>query len=147
MCGLPGSGKTTLARRLERELDALRVNSDDWIEALGRDLWDEEFRARIEALQRDIALQVLHVGGDVVIEWGTWTRIERDGLREAARAAGATAELIYLDVPLDELHRRIAARGREDPAITPEHLVEWSALFEAPTVDELATWDRPVRGR
>src|SRR5215210_5890530 len=32
--GLPGAGKTTLARQLERELPALRLTPDDWIGTL-----------------------------------------------------------------------------------------------------------------
>ncbi|MEM6338151.1 MAG: AAA family ATPase [Bacteroidota bacterium] len=41
ICGLPGAGKTTHARRLERELDAVRFGPDEWMEALGMDLYDE----------------------------------------------------------------------------------------------------------
>ncbi|MGZ4496719.1 MAG: AAA family ATPase, partial [Nocardioides sp.] len=32
--GLPGSGKTTLARRLESERHALRLTKDEWVKAL-----------------------------------------------------------------------------------------------------------------
>jgi predicted kinase len=31
LCGLPGSGKTTLAQNLERERPALRLSEDDWM--------------------------------------------------------------------------------------------------------------------
>ena len=37
MCGLPGTGKTTRARRLERERHALRLSPDEWIAPLLRD--------------------------------------------------------------------------------------------------------------
>ena len=49
--GLPGAGKTTLARKLERHLRAIRLNADEWMEELSIDLWDEAERARIETLQ------------------------------------------------------------------------------------------------
>ncbi|MEM1270402.1 MAG: AAA family ATPase [Bacteroidota bacterium] len=55
LCGLPGAGKTTHARRLERELDAVRFGPDEWMEALGMDLYDEAGRERIERLQWDQA--------------------------------------------------------------------------------------------
>jgi len=42
VCGLPGSGKTTLAKALEERLDAIRFCADEWLEALALDLYDEE---------------------------------------------------------------------------------------------------------
>lgn len=33
--GLPGAGKTTLARRLASERGAVRLTKDDWLVALG----------------------------------------------------------------------------------------------------------------
>jgi len=41
VCGLPGSGKTTTARRLEDAHDAIRLCPDDWMEALAIDIFDE----------------------------------------------------------------------------------------------------------
>ena len=35
-CGLPGSGKTTVARELERETGAIRFSTDEWMAELGR---------------------------------------------------------------------------------------------------------------
>lgn len=72
VCGLPGSGKTTLATALENSLGAIRFSPDDWMEALSINLWDEEKRARIEALQWKLAQQLLALGLVVIIEWGTW---------------------------------------------------------------------------
>ncbi len=51
VCGLPGSGKTTLARSLEDSLGAVRMSPDDWMDALGVNLHEEDVRTRIEALQ------------------------------------------------------------------------------------------------
>lgn len=35
VCGLPGAGKTTLARRLADEVPAVRLSGDEWMVALG----------------------------------------------------------------------------------------------------------------
>jgi len=146
--GLPGSGKTTLARALAQASGAVRFCPDDWMTAAGIDLWDAPARAAIEACQRDLALAALAAGRDVIIEWGTWTRAERDDLRDAGRAVGADVELRALAAPVEELHRRIAAREADGAwvasrSITLADLEEWVGRYEAPTPEELATYDPP----
>jgi len=62
LCGLPGSGKTTTAVRLAEELCGVRLCSDEWMTGLGLDLYDEPARARVDALQQDLALDLLRDG-------------------------------------------------------------------------------------
>ena len=147
--GLPGSGKTTLATELARSMPAVRLCPDDWMMSSGIDLWNDGVRGRIEQFQLDLALDLLCAGGNVVIEWGVWTREERDALRDAARAAGAAVELRYVSAPVDELWRRIVARDLEgrwsSRSITRAELEEWSERYEQPTDDELAAYDNPER--
>jgi predicted kinase len=134
-CGLPGAGKTTLAKQLERDHDAIRFSPDEWM----TDLWDQPTRALIERQMWRVAQRVLALGGNVVIDFGSWARAERDELREGARRLGVAVELHYLDVPIDELVRRVDARARE--GITRAHLEEWQQLIEVPTPEELALFD------
>jgi predicted kinase len=149
VCGLPGAGKTTVARQLAAELGAVRMSPDEWMDALAIDLWDQPARGRIESLQWRLTLELLALGVTVIIEWGLWTRAERDQLRRQVRAAGGHIELRFLDVPVEELWRRLEARNAvPQPAwtvIERDHLLEWAAEFEAPTADELALFDAPER--
>src|SRR5262245_32651486 len=116
LCGLPGSGKSTLAAELEQSLRAVRLGSDEWMTAIGMDLYDEEGRARVDALQRDVALQLVGRGVTVVYESGGWSRAEREVFREAARAVNAFVELRFLDVPVEELWERLSKRNSALPA-------------------------------
>src|SRR4051812_36916902 len=93
MCGLPGAGKTTLARELARTRRAARLSPDEWLVGLGIDLWDLQARDRLELLLWRHGRELLTVGTSVVVESGFWTRTERDEKRLAARAIGATVEL------------------------------------------------------
>ena len=144
ICGLPGSGKTTLARALEERLGAIRFCPDEWMEALKIDIYDEERRGRIEALQWELTQAMLARGLMVIIEWGTWGRSERDTLRLGARALGAAVELHFLSAPLDVLFERVQRRRLEDPPISREDLAHWANTIQVPTADEMSLYDSPL---
>jgi len=142
VCGLPGSGKTTRAKALEARLHAVRFCPDDWMESLSINIYDEEARGKVEALQWKLAQELLALGLTVIIEWGTWGRSERDALRLRARELGAAVELHYLFAPPDVLFERIQRRGLENPPIERDELNRWIEIFQAPTSDEMALFDK-----
>jgi predicted kinase len=149
LCGLPGSGKTTLAERLEHTVPAVRLCPDEWLADLGIDLFDERTRHRLEQRFRAHALDLLRLGQPVILEFGFWARAERDEMRLAARTLGVPVELHHLTATVDELTRRIDARNRHGDAaaapLTRELIEEYARLFEAPDDAELALFDRPAR--
>lgn len=144
LCGLPGSGKTTLAKRLESKLGAVRFCPDEWMHAISIDIYDESRRAKIEALQWQFGQQLLALGLIIIIEWGTWGRSERDALRLGARALRAAVELHYLPAPAEVLFDRIQRRGMENPPIERAMVSEWFDKFQAPTAEEFALFDEPL---
>ena len=145
ICGLPGAGKTTLAKQLEAFRPALRLCPDEWIARLLGDVNDivkrDRLRVQVEEIQWEVAKRVLTLGGDVILEFGFWSREERTRYRTQAKALGARVELRYLDVPRDELWARLSNRNANLPlgtfTVTEEELDLWLTLFEAVGDDEL----------
>lgn len=144
-CGLPGSGKTTLARRLAVERDALRFTKDELVLALGGDLYDDELRDLVEAKLIELAFELLAAGRNCILDFGLWSREERDALRLRARAQGARVEIHFLAIEPAELMRRIDQRFADAPhttaAISAEQLADWVSSFEAPSEEELRLFD------
>jgi predicted kinase len=148
ICGLPASGKTTLARQLALKVPAIRFDKDAWATQLGADVWDDEFRVRLERQLWVLTQELLAQGQSVILEWGHWARAERDEKRLGARALEVGVELHFLHAPLEELieraeHRTAAGEWTAAP-MTRAHFEEWSRMFESPDEEELALFDKPV---
>jgi predicted kinase len=126
---------------------ALRLTQDEWLIALGSSPWDASTREKVDHELWRLAQEVLRLGLSVVLDFGLWARIERDEMRSVARGLGVAVELHYLDVPTDELWRRIQARNFETPwnsyPIGRADFDEWLRIFQAPDAAELALFDPP----
>lgn len=145
ICGLPGAGKTTLAKQIERDRSAIRLSPDEWIEPILADVRDiaerDRLRSPIESLQWGLAKRLLALGQNVILENGFWSRAEREAYRAEGEALGAAVVLHYLAVGRDELWDRLQKRNTSLPpgtfAVTEAELDEWWAWFEPPTDQEL----------
>jgi predicted kinase len=152
ICGLPGSGKTTLAKSIAASTGAIRFSPDEWI----KDIWNDkaetegnQFRDQIEQLQWKTAKQMMQNSISVIIEWGTWGRTEREKLRDEAKNVGAGVKFYYLDISREILKERVLLRNqgtdRHEFYIPPEEietfLDECFKSFQIPTDEELATYD------
>jgi len=162
--GLPCTGKTTAARRIEIEQRALRLTKDEWVKALYGHENPPPAQNVIEGRLIQIGLRVLELGTSVVLDYGLWGRDERSALRQAAADLGAVVEMRYFELAPAEQRRRLEQRQAEAPHTTwpmsDEELAEWAANIDIPTLGELdgsepiddppagfATWDEWRRYR
>lgn len=144
MVGLPGSGKTTKAKEIETEQNATRLTPDDLIiERYGQNLnrsQTDELRDPIEKEQWQTAKEMLLSGHNVILDFGFWSKTERDKFRKEAETLGSAVKIIFLDVDTDELWRRISDRPESQKGtlkISREELEAWTKMFEPPAEDEL----------
>jgi hypothetical protein len=50
--------------------------------------------------------------------------------------------LHYLSAPVDVLFERIQRRGMEKPPIELDQLLRWAEIFQVPTPEEIALYDK-----
>ena len=151
MVGLPCSGKTTFAKKLEQDLlersiRAIRFTPDEWhLKLFGQDAEHPEHDDRhstIESIQWNIVAQLLEKDIDAILDFGLWTRAERDDFRARANTLGAKTKIHFQDVPHEVLFEQLEKRNKNlcDASfyIPPKMLEQWLPLFEAPDEVELA---------
>lgn len=141
MVGLPGSGKTTRARQIAAATGALRLTPDDWhLRLFGPDLHDPAHTSRhdqLEDLQRELGFDLLARGVDVILDFGVWSRAERNDLRNRAAKLGAGVTLHPCDAGLETLFARIQSR-QDGFAVTRQMLQDWAQVYQPVTTAELS---------
>jgi shikimate kinase len=109
--GFMAAGKTTLARALARRLEWRAEDIDERIEARERRTIAAIFAREGESYFREIERQVLYdllPSRHVVVATGGGTFVDADN-RAAINRDGVS---IWLDIPLDQVIRRIPTDGR-----------------------------------
>jgi len=141
MVGLPAAGKTTRARELAAEHQALRLTPDHWMISLFGDSMADGRRFVLEGRLISVALQALRLGTSVVLDYGLWARDERSALRWLAQAEGAACRVVYLPVDKDVQLARIARRQQTEPhqtfPMSEADVDKWRKQFQVPNAPEL----------
>ncbi len=145
-CGRICSGKTTCAARLRREMGAVVLSVDEITLALfGQDAGEmhDTYVERAEKYLYEKSLEIVGAGIDVILDWGFWTKRERDEAREFYRSRGIAYEFRYISITDEEWNRRLEKRnaavtaGETSAYYVDEGLAEkFRAIFEAPSADE-----------
>jgi predicted kinase len=112
--GLPASGKTTFARRLQP--DVVRVNRDDLRRMLhGRRLFTQHAESQVTHAQRASVEALLRVRASVIVDdTNLRAKTVREWAELAARFDASFEVHDFTDVPVDECVRRDADRPEDD---------------------------------
>ena len=143
--GIPGSGKTTRAKALCLQYGATRMCPDEWMVASNVDLRNAAVRDFLEKKQLELGLLQLDRGFDVVIEWGTWGRTERENIILQVQQNKHEVWGYFLELPLEEVWRRLKNRNAKLPVtqrLEYAELLQASALYQGPSDDELSKYQK-----
>lgn len=139
MCGPAGSGKTTYARRLEREgWTRLSFEVEYWARGITT-MPSAEVVAEVAAELKARLLRHVAAGDDVVLDFGFWFRRQRDEYRALLAPQRVEPETVYLATSLEVILSRIGGRhGRQadDWPLTERTATAYFDRFEPPTPDE-----------
>ena len=139
MCGPGGAGKTTYAKRLERE---------GWMRlSFEVEFWDRGITAMpsaevVAVVAADLKTRLLrHVsaGNDVVLDFGFWLRRQRDEFRALLAPHGVVPETVYIATSLETILSRVGDRhGRwaDDWPLSEQTATEYFERFEPPMPEE-----------
>lgn len=132
--GLPGSGKTTLALRLFKQLQesgipVTRVNRDDIRTEVAGEAYhatapQKEVEKKVKKLLDERILAGLVPGGIVLSDDTHMNPRAFMAMRQLASAGQAKLAHIFVDVPVAEAHRRNRGRGAAGGRLVPGAVIE-----------------------
>ena len=116
MCGKICSGKSTYAEKLKLENKAVILSVDELTLALFENQAGEKLDFYVEKLKEYFlkkSLDIVEAGADVILDWGFWTKKERDYAREFYDSRNISYQFYYMNVGIDEWKKRISKRNQE----------------------------------
>ena len=116
MCGLPGSGKTTYSKELEKG-GATRLSLDEKVfEKFGREYSNHDERQEEAKNElREMLKEKIAAGQSVIADFGFWKKADRDAYKALVEDAGGNWKLLYFEADREILLKRLAERNVADP--------------------------------
>ena len=152
MCGMPFSGKTTLGKSIAEYLEAPYVSLDEINEArglFGGDGIPVEEWEKTHHLAMQLSAKLIKTGFDIILDDTNCFRWLRDRFRDFASQHGYQTVVVFLNVPLSEIWRRIQNNNRTKTRHTVKQSIvrEMAQTFEPPQDDEaiiIYTVEQPI---
>lgn len=140
MCGPAGSGKSTVARRYERQgMTRLSFDQEAWSRGITTMPLPDDLHRDIEHALRARLLELVRAGSDVVLDFSFHSLAMRDDYRGLLRPLGVVPETVYLATDRGTVLERVAARAARDGddfQLSTELAARYFDRFEPPTAAE-----------
>lgn len=156
ICGKICSGKSWYARQLRQQHNAVILSTDEATYDL---IFNEQgefynvFAQRVNGYLRKKAVEIVHAGANVILDWGFWTKMDRKNISDYFCRHGVEYVWHYVDVDDDLWQCNIARRnqavlsgeGGSDFYVDEGLLNKLLSLFEIPEKGEIDIWYRPKK--
>ena len=147
VCGKIGSGKTTYAKALMEDHHAVLLSVDEVAIVLFGTETGKYHDLAVDQIKKvlfDKSLEFINSKINVILDWGFWTREDRQEAEEFYKEHGITYEWHYIDVPRDVMRRNLKKRNDEIKAgqikfyyFEDELANRFWDMFEAPAEGEM----------
>lgn len=143
LCGIPFSGKSTLAKAISNTLGYEVVDLDEVkFELYGNDTrdsdlqqkeWDKIYKEMYERIEN-----FLREGKTVIHDAGNFTKKERDQVRQIATTLGIETQTIFVDTPKNVAYQRLLQNRKLQTRfdVPDEDFESTAAEIETPQKDE-----------
>ena len=151
ICGKICSGKSWYARTLQNRKQAVILSTDE----VTYDLTDnaqgegyDAFARRVNLYLRKKAAEIALAGCDVILDWGFWTRKDREEITAYFRDRNVPMQWHYMDISDDLWQHHIVARnekvlsgqGGSDFYVDEGLKEKVLSLFQVPDPSEIDVW-------
>ena len=150
LCGKICSGKSTYSQKLRKSQKAVILSVDDiTLTLLGQNGGDtlDVYVEKLEQYFFQKSVEIVETGINVILDWGFWTKAERDFAKEFYNSRGIEYEFHYINISDEEWYRRLDKRNNDvlekksDAYYVDEGLAEkFKSIFEIPAKDEIDVW-------
>ena len=147
ICGKICSGKSYYAEKIRDEKNAVILSTDEATKLLIDNQQGEfynEFAKRVNLYLRLKAAEIAKAGTDVVLDWGFWTKSDREEIRKFLSDNEVQSFMLYIDISDTDWERNIKERneriekgeGGSDFYVDEGLKNKVQSLFEIPTDEE-----------
>ncbi|MBQ9858237.1 MAG: AAA family ATPase [Oscillospiraceae bacterium] len=150
ICGKICSGKTHYCKMLMSSSTAVLLSCDELLTSIAsKDLGEDHdnLLSHIKTYLLKKACDVVSAGADVILDWGFWSRTERNTVSNYFSEKQISFEWHYVDIAYDEWIQNIKTRNLEvtsglvsayyiDSGLLSKH----NSLFEKPSTQEIDIW-------
>lgn len=152
LCGKIASGKTYYANKIKNETNAIILSVDDLMlnlsdSCLGKQ--HDDMALRCERYFYGLANQIYRNGTDVILDFGYWSKMEREEAKQYFRYSGIPVELHYVKIEeekrliqLDHRNKNLMSQQENKQSgrvyiIEEELRRRLDQKFEEPSPDEI----------
>lgn len=151
ICGKICCGKSYYSNKLKETEKAVILSCDDLTKALfDNDLGDkhDEMSLRIWSYLKNMSVELINAGCNVILDWGFWSLENRRSLNEFYASKNITCEWHYIYVDdktweknIQERNARVVdGKGGSDYYLDEGLMNKLLSMWEEPSEEEIDVW-------